>query len=76
MTETTMIDAADAGTPTADVLDQARQRTTIRGLPRPAGQPAGGYYQVMRRPPARVYLYWRWRDGTRLRGKCLGRIDN
>lgn len=56
-------------------------RTRAGRLPTepPATLPTWGWYEVH---PVKstnggrlLYLYWRWRENGRRRGRCLGRID-
>lgn len=79
--ETTEITIETA--PAARVLELARSRYSagmgVRGLPRPEGHPAGGWYSVQRRKlkggSTAVYLMYRYCLETRPGAKNLGRLN-
>ena len=64
-----------------EIIEQARGARTLRGLPRPAGLPAGGWYSLQRRilrgGQKATYLMYRWRDPDSDKGsaKSLGRLN-
>ena len=76
--ETTVVEIETAEI--AEVLERARAVRTLRGLPRPKGLPAGGWYSRQRRRlhdgTEGVYLMYRWRnpDSDTGRAKSLGRL--
>ena len=61
--------------PVSIVLSLAAKMGSLRGhgLPRPEGLPSTGWYSVQQRRSHR-YLYWRWKDDSRIRSTCLGRL--
>ena len=61
--------------PINTVLSLAAKMGSVRGhgLPRPEGLPSTGWYSVQQRRSHR-YLYWRWKDDSRIRSSCLGRL--
>ena len=61
--------------PIDTMLSLAAKRGSLRGhgLPRPKGLPSAGWYSVQQRRSHR-YLYWRWKDESRIRSTCLGRL--
>ena len=74
----------------AEVLAKARGARTLRGLPRPQGLPAGGWYSRQPRKltdgSTGMYLFYRWhprpdeppgRNGRvpTKPAKCLGRLN-
>jgi len=50
-----------ATAPADEVLELARARPTVRGLPRPEGLPVAGWYSVQKRAGLR-YLFYRWHN--------------
>lgn len=80
MTDETVIEKPER------VLELARERhaagESMRGLPRPAALPSGGWYSVQVRKLKTggelvPYLMWRWRDPETDRQKAhsLGRLN-
>lgn len=72
------VTTADIG----EILDLARSARSLRGLPRPRGFPADGWYSKQGRTLAdgerAVYLMYRWRtlDSNKGKAKSLGRLDD
>ena len=77
--EITVVDVETAEI--AEVLVKARGARTLRGLPRPKGLPAGGWYslqqRILRGGEKATYLMYRWRDPDSDKGsaKSLGRLN-
>lgn len=65
----------------ADVLGMAMRTGKLRGLPRPRGLPADGWYSTQVRKLATgddaLYLFYRWSEPGSSKGhaKSLGRLN-
>lgn len=65
----------------ADVLAMAMRTGKLRGLPRPRGLPADGWYSTQARTLATgeraLYLFYRWGEPGSSKGtaKSLGRLN-